>query len=168
MAHPKGKRDSTSPAWGRHFDPRRISEPIRAVSCRAEPCYLATFISSSLRTQPTYRHFSLIINGESPNAAESTNSIKARQEVKLQPASGHERLNISCSSSRRPRNKLKNRVGKIWCGRPQRAGRGSQGSICLEAGRAAPSPQAPGAPQSPQPCRLHNLGCCSSGLLCSL
>lgn len=85
--------------------------------------------------------------------------ISARREVQncSRPADMKD-WTFPVPAPRRPRINL-NRVGRCWCGRPQRAGRGSPGSIC-------PRPGAPPLPLSPQePSKPAALPAPQSGLL---
>lgn len=63
--------------------------------------------------------------------------------AKRQPATAHERLNISCSSSRRPRINS-NQVWSWGCGRPPARWPREPQVHLPTAGRPAPSPFAPG------------------------
>lgn len=162
---PKGKRATPLPAWGRHFGTSQgFQKPIRAVSCRAEPCYLANIYLALSELRTNHCHFSLIINGELQTQQNQPTHQRSPGGAKLQPASGHERLNISCSSSPAAQNKLKP-SGKTLVRSPPARGPREPGIHLSEAGRAALP-----LPQEPKPAALpaHNLGCCSSGLLCSL
>lgn len=141
---PKGKRATPLPAWGRHVGPSQgFQKPVRAVSSRAEPCYLVNIYLALWELRTNHCHFSLIINGELQTQQNQPTHQRSPGGAKLQPASGHERLNISCSSSRRPRINL-NQVGRCWVRSPPARGPRELEIHLSEAGRAAPSPFAPG------------------------